>query len=88
MKTTKLNKALMVRRFIDDIIVISENNSVSIKIIENPKSSFKEHDLNLTSTIMSTENGINTLPFLDVEHIFTKANGKSFFFTSNFTKAT
>ena len=28
MKATKLNKALMVRRFIDDIIVISENNTV------------------------------------------------------------
>ena len=46
---------------------------MSIEIIENLKNTFKEHDLNLTSTIMSAENGINTLPFLNVEHIFTKA---------------
>ena len=78
----------MVRRFIDDIIVISENNTVPIEIIENFKNTFKEHDLNLTSTIMSSEKGINALPFLDVEHIFTKANEKSFFYTRNFTKAT
>ena len=68
----------MVRRFVDDIIVISENNTVSIEIIENLKNTFKEHDLNLTSTIMSSQSGINALPFLDVEHIFTKANEKSF----------
>ena len=78
----------MVRHFIDNIIIISENNTVSIEIIETLKNTFKEHNLNLTSTTMSTESGINALPFLDVEHIFTKANGKSFFYTRNFTKAT
>ena len=87
MKATKLNKALMVRRFVDDIIIISENNTVSIEIIENLKNTFKERDLNLTSTITSNGSGINTLPLLDVEHIFTKANEKSFFYTRNFTKA-
>ena len=87
MKATKLNKALMVRRFIDDIIVISENNTLSIEIIENFKNTFKEHDLNLTSTIISTESEINVLSFLDVEHIFTKANEKKFFLHHKFYKS-
>ena len=51
----------MVRRFIDDIIVISENNTVSTEIINNLKNTCKEHNLNLTSTIMSTENRISIL---------------------------
>ena len=61
----------MVKGFIDDIIVIPENNTVLIKLIKNLKNTFKGHDLNLTSTIMSTENGMNTLLFLDVQNIFT-----------------
>ena len=79
---------LMVRHFIDDKIVTSQNNTVSIETIGNLKNNFKEQDLNLTSRIMSTESGINALPFLNVEHIFTNANEKSFFYTRNFTKAT
>ena len=78
----------MVRRFIDDIIIISENETLSTEIIEDLKNTFKKHNLNLTSTIMSTENKTNTLPFLDVEHVLTKENTKSFFYTRNFTKIT
>ena len=88
MRTTKLNKALIVRRFIDDIIVISENEIVATEIIEDLKNTFKNYDLKLTSTIMSTDNKINTLPFLDIEHILTKENNKNFFYTKNFTKIT
>ena len=88
MRTTKLNKALIVRRFIDDIIVISENEMVATEIIEDLKNTFKNYDLKLTSTIMSTDNKINTLPFLDIEHILTKENNKNFFYTKNFTKIT
>ena len=46
------------------------------EIIENLKNTFKEHNLNLTSTIMPTEKRKNILPFLIVEHILTKENGK------------
>ena len=88
MRSTKLKKSLMIRRFIDDIIIISENETVSTEIIENLKTTFKEHNLNLTSTIMSTENKTTTLPFLDIEHVLTKENTKSFFYTRNFTKIT
>ena len=88
MRSTGLKKTLMVRRFIDDIIIISENETVSKEIIENLKHTFKEHNLDLTSTIMSTENKTTTLPFLDVEHVLTKENAKSFFYTRNFTKIT
>ena len=41
----------------------------------------------MTSTIISAENGVDKLPFLDIEHILTRANEKSFFYTKNFTKA-
>ena len=62
MRATKLNKTLMARRFIDDIIIKSENEAVSTAIIENLKNTFKEHNLNLTSAIMPTENKTNTIP--------------------------
>ena len=51
-------------------------NTVSTEINKNLKITFKEHNLSLISTIMSTENRINTLPFPDVVHIFTKENRK------------
>ena len=87
-KTTKLSKSLFIRRYIDDILLISESLLVSKEIIKDLKKTFKEHDLDLTSTIMSAENGVDKLPFLDIEHILTRENEKSFFYTRNFTKAT
>ena len=45
---------------------------MSTEINKNLEITFKEHNLSLISTIMSTENRINTLPILDVEHIFNK----------------
>ena len=44
LKATKLDKTLIIRRFIDDIILISESYTVSIKIIENSLSTFKKHN--------------------------------------------
>ena len=78
MKATKLNNALMIRRYIDDILLILESYTVSIEIIKNFKNTFKEYDLDLTSTIMSAESGMDALLFLDVEHIFIGANEKYF----------
>ena len=52
--------------------MVSENNTVSTEINKNLEITFKENNLSLISTIMSTENRINTLPILDVEHILTK----------------
>ena len=49
----------MIRRYIDNIIMISESNTVSIEIIENLKNTFKEYHLYLKSTIMSTESGVD-----------------------------
>ena len=66
----------MVRRFIDDIIFIYEDKIV--EIIETLKSSFKEYNLSLTSTTISIENTITTLPFLDVEHVLTRENEDCF----------
>ena len=68
--------------------MISESNTVSVEVIEDLKITFKKYDEDLTSTIMSAEFGVDTLPFLDIEHIFSGANEKSFFYTRNFTKAT
>ena len=86
MKATKLNKVLMIRRYIEYILLILESNKVSIEIIENLKNTFKEYDLYLTSTIMSTESGVDGLPFSDIELILVEANEKSFFNTKNLKK--
>ena len=88
MNATKLYKALIVKHYIDDILLISESNIVSKEIIKNPKNILKEHDLDFTSTIMSLKSGVDALPFLDVEHIFTIANEKIFFYTRNLKKGT
>ena len=53
----------MVRRYIDDIIFISESRRVSEEVIENLKSTFGKFNLELTSTIMLSEDGITTLSF-------------------------
>ena len=58
---------------------------MSTEINKNLKITFKENNLSLISTIMSTENRINTLPFLDVVHIFTKENGIKKNYNPNFT---
>ena len=78
-RATKLPKTLMVRRFIDEIIFISEDRIVTEEIIENLKSTFREYNLMLISTTMSIKNTITKLPFLDVEHVLTRENEKSFF---------
>ena len=44
LKATKLDKTLIIRRFVDDMILISESYTVSIKIIENFLSTFKKHN--------------------------------------------
>ena len=78
-KATKLYKSLFIRRYIDDILLLLESNSVSIKIIEDLKKTFKEYDLDLTSTIMSVENAVDKMPFLDIEHVFTGAKKKNLY---------
>ena len=61
MRSTNLKKTLMVRRFIDDIIIISENETVSTDIIENLKSTFKKHNLNLTFLAKFSKSNRHTL---------------------------
>ena len=86
-KATKLSKPLFVRRYIDDILLISESNTVSVEIIKDINKSFIEYDLDLTLTTMSAENGVDKLLFLDIEHILLEQT-KKFFYTRNFAKAT
>ena len=62
-RATKLSAVFMVRRYIDDIIFISESRRVSEEVIENLKSTFGKFNLELTSTIMLSEDGITTLSF-------------------------
>ena len=71
-KAIKLNKSLFLRHYIDDILLIWESKSVSKEIIKDLKKTFKEYDLDFTSTTMSAENGVDKLPFLDIEHILNR----------------
>ena len=54
-RVTEVSNTIMVRRFIYDIIFISEDKITSQQIIENLKSTFKEYILRLTPTTMSIE---------------------------------
>ena len=87
-RATKLSSTFLVRRYIDDIIFISKNKSVSDEVIADLIYTFDKFNLKLTYTNMSTEDNNLTLPFLDVEHVLTKENNKSFFYTRNFIKPT
>ena len=87
-RAKKLSSTILIRRYIDDIIFIAKNKTVSDEVITDLKNSFEKFNLKITYTNMSTEDNNLTLPFLDIEHVLTKENNRSFFYTRNFIKPT
>ena len=66
LKVTNTCKVLLVKRFIHDIVFISESKNISREIIKSLKDTFEKYNLKITFSTMYKENKI--IPFLDVEH--------------------
>ena len=86
LKVQNTNKAFLIRRFIDDIVFISESKEIANEIIKSLKDTFEKHNLEITSSIMSKGNKI--IPFLDVEHVLNTDREIKSFQTRSFIKET
>ena len=86
LKVRDTNKVFLIKRFIDDIVFISENKETAKEVIINLKDTFEKHNLKITSSIMSEDN--TTVPFLDVEHVLNNDSEIKSFKTKNFIKET
>ena len=82
-----LNKTVVFKRYIDDIIWLSYNYSTTTKIKELLQAQFNDFNLQLVFNSTNTENMNNELEFLDVLHV-TTLNAKGRFITKNFIKST
>ena len=86
LKVKNTNKVFLIKRFIDDIVFISESKEIAKEIIKNLKDTFEKHNLKITSSIMSEDN--TTIPFLDVEHVLNNDSEIKSFKTKSFIKET
>jgi hypothetical protein len=82
-----LNKTILFRRFIDDIIWISRSKKLTETIQENLMKTFDNNGLKLVFRSINTEEEGKSLEFLDVNHIICK-NTRGGFYTKNFVKPT
>ena len=67
LKVQNTCKVLVTKRFIDNIVLISESKKIANENIKDLKDTFEKHNLKITSSIMSTDNKI--IYFLDVEYV-------------------
>ena len=74
-----LNKSILFKRFIDDIIWLSYGVETTLQIKNCLLKTFHDNNLDLTFRMINTADSGSTLEFLDVEHKF---------FTKNFIKPT
>ena len=81
-KTTKLFK-----RYIDDIVFLSETLDVIDNIKRRLKCAFEEHNLKLVFKETSTKNDDDELEFLDVNHVIDKTEIGGFY-VKNYIKPT
>ena len=82
-----LNKTVVFKRYIDDIIWLSYNYSTTTKIKKLHQAQFSNFNLQLVFNSIKTGNMDNELEFLDVLHV-TTLNAKGGFITKNFIKST
>ena len=77
---------MVTKRFIDDIVLISESKKIANEIIKDLKDTFKKQNLKITSSIMSTDNKI--IYFLDVEYVLNTDSEIKSFKTKSFKNET
>ena len=86
LRVQNTNKVFLIKRFIDDIIFISESKEIANEINKNLKDAFEKHKIEITSSIMSKDNRV--IPFLDVEHVLNTDSEIKSFKTKSFIKET
>ena len=82
-----LNKTVVIKRYIDDIIWLSYNYSTTTKIKELLHAQCNDFNLQLLFNSINTGKINNELEFLDVLHV-TTVNAKGGFITKNFIEST
>ena len=80
-----LNKSILFKRFIDDIIWLSYGVKTTLEIKYCLFQTFQDNKLDLTFRIINTADSGSTLEFLDVEHKIDSSYSCGFF-TKNFIK--
>ena len=82
-----LNRSILFKRFIDDIIWLSYGVETTLEIKNCLLKSFQDNNLDLTFRMINTADSGSTLEFLDVEHKIDSSYSCGFF-TKNFIKPT
>ena len=82
-----LNKSILLKRFIDDIIWLSYGVETTLEIKNGLLETFQDSKLDLTFRMINTADSDSTLEFLDVEHKI-DSSYSSGFLTKNFIKPT
>ena len=82
-----LNKTILFKRYIDDVIWFSITDSLTNKIKNQLSKTFKNNGLNLIFRSINTDDTNSSLEFLDVDHVICKSS-KGGFYTTNYIKPT
>ena len=82
-----LKKTIIFKRYIDDIIFISQTKETTNKIKEKLRNVFINYDLKLIFREISLYSDIKQLEFLDVNHIMNEGE-KGGFYVKNYVKPT
>ena len=82
-----LEKNILFKRFIDDIIWLSYGDSNTHFIRQSLEKTFQEHDVELTFRSVNTQEPNSRVEFLDVEHV-TQSDASGGLITRDFVKPT
>ena len=85
--SSKLNDAILFKRYIDDIIWISSTEELTTDIQTQLTDTFLQSGLNLTFRKVNTEQQKCSVEFLDVNHVI-DANTYGGFYVTNYIKPT
>jgi hypothetical protein len=82
-----LRKAVLFKRYIDDIMWISKAERITNQLQETLSSTFQNNGLKLIFRRINTKQENSTLEFLDVNHVI-NAQSSAGFYTTNYVKPT
>ena len=84
---TTLKTSILFKRYIDDIIFLSQTRAITDNIKNEIKTVFEKHDLKLIFREISSQSKNKELEFLDVNHIINETE-KGGFYVKNYIKPT
>ena len=82
-----VKQAKLFKRFIDDVVYVSENRKDAECIQESLRKGFEKYNLELTFKTISTKDSNKQIEFLDILHVSDPESCKGFYVT-NFVKPT